>query len=1061
MLPSMVPHARIFTLDWNANYSSNAPVATILGQADRLLAVIFQDRQNRRSVNKPIIFIASCFGGILLMQAIKRAAEAEHRYSSLLQATVGIIFLASPLRGCKSASDAMWKIYVNGVLGKGPSDSLVKDLDGESELLRKLLQEFCETVNKRSLLIPIHCFYETQPTLVYKEVVGRASIRKLLVDEDAACVDCGERTPLHARHGLMNKFRDQNDDNFKVVGQRIQEFANEAPKLLEFRKAWKTSPRDRHWMVPRQTCCNFVGRARQLKTVKEALQDSTPSSTDIQKRFVVTGAEGQGKSELCLKIAEELRGEFWGIFWADVSTHELAEAGFMSIASKVGFATRRLNDSLKCLVNNQENWLLILDNANDPDVDYAKYFPPCQHGSIILSSKHQKFTRHNTVGFLNLKNLGMMDSITLLHRFIDRPVTLGSPAAQSASRVAIMLDYHTHSLVQAGACISRCHLAFEQYVFEYERQHQQIPPYRRSHTTCEVSAKALATRFGSSGSAASKLLSIISALPCDTFPESLLEDTWKHYLSVRNQEETGRGSLKNGSLEYAQERPKSCDLSSFQYALQLLTSFSFISSTYDQLKIDPSVREWASRRQRTREYVESWAIVGSILVSRDSKSSMHASQPRTHLFAFLQSRWRSELLDKHTKNFSQGFLTHVAGILSQLVQTLMDSSYQTDDHDLDQIVDDVFHLLDSDPATPHKELLPLYKGSISSQNIRTPHKTCISLLQKNANLHNSTTPLGSWQLALAKASIRTGQFHHAEKILRLLLKSRQKMLPENISIARAMLAVVRWERGMHEEAVQSLSHVVHKAPTDHARLLLPYKGFLGFLYGQQGRCDQAIMTLEDVLYDQMNSCREKHDLTLMTRHYLAIFYGKAHRFGDAIDLQKRTVELIPSEKTSLLSRAERNLGNSYILNGDYELALAPLFRACDILLRHKHQASSDSELSEVELILADCLYRTGRYEAARVLLKDVIKISHANGHDEPGMEAERLLTHVRRKMSDRDVEKATHLQVPTDGKRRHSPSPTRDMKRRKRTSKAWREDYFDSVLRAVGSADLPVSRSYQ
>ncbi|RYO74782.1 hypothetical protein DL766_009322 [Monosporascus sp. MC13-8B] len=39
MLPAVVPEARIFTYDWDANYFENAPVQTLLGHADKLLTI--------------------------------------------------------------------------------------------------------------------------------------------------------------------------------------------------------------------------------------------------------------------------------------------------------------------------------------------------------------------------------------------------------------------------------------------------------------------------------------------------------------------------------------------------------------------------------------------------------------------------------------------------------------------------------------------------------------------------------------------------------------------------------------------------------------------------------------------------------------------------------------------------------------------------------------------------------------------------------------------------------------------------------------------------------------
>jgi hypothetical protein len=65
MLPACVPEARIYTYDWDANCFQDAPVQTLLGHADNLLALVTGERGSR---DRPIIFVASCFGGLILAE---------------------------------------------------------------------------------------------------------------------------------------------------------------------------------------------------------------------------------------------------------------------------------------------------------------------------------------------------------------------------------------------------------------------------------------------------------------------------------------------------------------------------------------------------------------------------------------------------------------------------------------------------------------------------------------------------------------------------------------------------------------------------------------------------------------------------------------------------------------------------------------------------------------------------------------------------------------------------------------------------------------------------------
>jgi hypothetical protein len=72
MLPAAVREARIFTYDWDANYFKDAPVQTLRGRADNLLALV---AENQGSKLRPIIFVASCFGGLVLAEVWFRMAK--------------------------------------------------------------------------------------------------------------------------------------------------------------------------------------------------------------------------------------------------------------------------------------------------------------------------------------------------------------------------------------------------------------------------------------------------------------------------------------------------------------------------------------------------------------------------------------------------------------------------------------------------------------------------------------------------------------------------------------------------------------------------------------------------------------------------------------------------------------------------------------------------------------------------------------------------------------------------------------------------------------------------
>ncbi len=160
-----------------------------------------------------------------------------------------------------------------------------------------------------------------------------------LVDEESACIQGFDRTGLRASHALMNKYRGPEDTNFKLVAKCLRDIVRNAPGVMDYRNKsdlcmfsccsimlLNMSPlvnvclidrgeasKNVHWLVPRAVNNLFTGRTEVLNKIKNAIcSDQKTHSMKQQQRFVITGMGGQGKSEVCLKIADMVRQEYVG-----------------------------------------------------------------------------------------------------------------------------------------------------------------------------------------------------------------------------------------------------------------------------------------------------------------------------------------------------------------------------------------------------------------------------------------------------------------------------------------------------------------------------------------------------------------------------------------------------------------------------------------------------------------------------------------------------------------------------------------------------------------------------
>ncbi|KAI1087864.1 hypothetical protein F5B19DRAFT_473769 [Rostrohypoxylon terebratum] len=242
MLQTAVPQARIYTYNWDARVFDNAPVQTLLGHADTLLSLVNGEQGPNR---RPIIFIASCFGGLILAEAMNRAGQIDSPYQCVLLRTAGILFLATPFCGSNAAKPANWCMVVGGIMGKQTSERLVEDLNKEDKELQKLTVEFAELMYRNSVRLPVHCFYETSKTTVLRRWFSpklttmlpsfiNKKAKLLLVPEDSACLHGFPRHRLDGNHSMTHKFDGPKNANYyQQIRNVTKSIVDEALTLVE------------------------------------------------------------------------------------------------------------------------------------------------------------------------------------------------------------------------------------------------------------------------------------------------------------------------------------------------------------------------------------------------------------------------------------------------------------------------------------------------------------------------------------------------------------------------------------------------------------------------------------------------------------------------------------------------------------------------------------------------------------------------------------------------------------------------------------------------------------
>ncbi|KAJ7099196.1 hypothetical protein C8R44DRAFT_355298 [Mycena epipterygia] len=167
--------------------------------------------------------------------------------------------------------------------------------------------------------------------------------------------------------------------------------------------------------------------------------------------FVLHGLGGAGKTQIALKFIQESASRFTDIFFIDSSSIDTINAGLKNIATTKSVGNSS-HDALQWLRSKQEQWLLFFDNADDPKMDVNNYFPQCDHGNILITSRNPGLCvyagSHSPVS-----DMEEMDAVDLLLRSAAQDIT--DDNRTTALQIVQVLYYLPLAIIQAGAFISK------------------------------------------------------------------------------------------------------------------------------------------------------------------------------------------------------------------------------------------------------------------------------------------------------------------------------------------------------------------------------------------------------------------------------------------------------------------------------------------------------------------------------------------------------------------------------------------------------------------------------
>ncbi|KAK8924386.1 Protein NLRC3 [Metarhizium anisopliae] len=228
MLPHNVGNARIFVCNWEAEMFQKSTPTNLEESAQSFLRIMRHhlEQRERGAAANPLLFIASCFGGIILIKALE--IDDTCREKTLIKATRGIVFLATPFKGAsfKDVPDAALKAVA--LFRDQALTNLIDYVNEPKSNANELLKRFIDIKSRECY--EVCAFWEAEGISLFSKIYMAWLFSKRafalwgqLVDENSATAGWtfgGQR--LNRPHGRMNKFNNPECPGYMQVSGEIQ-----------------------------------------------------------------------------------------------------------------------------------------------------------------------------------------------------------------------------------------------------------------------------------------------------------------------------------------------------------------------------------------------------------------------------------------------------------------------------------------------------------------------------------------------------------------------------------------------------------------------------------------------------------------------------------------------------------------------------------------------------------------------------------------------------------------------------------------------------------------------
>lgn len=347
LLPQNIHNARVLTFDYNSDpflFVGSSFMDKVQGHATTLVADLEAERSLTNASRRPLIFVCHGLGGIIvkcaLVHSASRTSHQTSHLNSIYVSTFAIVLFGTPH---DHIDIGRWLALRAPTLTEQDPKALANISDGDNEppitvhALEVVTNQFAPLMKK----IHLYLFWEGLATGLPNGVdfiVEPSSAAPHMYDTER----CGI---MASNHSDMVKFR-QTDSAYRTVISALMKYCHSAPEIIAYR--WKEAMeslmrmrrneaseltglfldipdktpifaesrdepalavfQNEHFNPPCAVSIDFIGQVEIMRALQEGFEpERSASLVGKQKRFVLYGIGGSGKTQLSAKYAQDNR----------------------------------------------------------------------------------------------------------------------------------------------------------------------------------------------------------------------------------------------------------------------------------------------------------------------------------------------------------------------------------------------------------------------------------------------------------------------------------------------------------------------------------------------------------------------------------------------------------------------------------------------------------------------------------------------------------------------------------------------------------------------------------